>query len=192
MQAGWNRIAQSDIEDIKEFILTGYKDGAQFQPDDPQLIGSGYQLVLDFGCGLGRNFALLNSVSDRVHAFDLPDMVEQCRLECTESIDLLTADWSAIKRHKYDLIFAWLVVQHLDLPVLETYLKDWSTITTCLYLHTRCFLDDGGGNVLKTVLASSLYDVGRCDIPVNEAMSLRKPSGTHFRALLRARESAGA
>ena len=37
--------------------------------------------MLDFGCGLGRNFAPLNSVSNRVHAFDLPDMVEQCRLD---------------------------------------------------------------------------------------------------------------
>ena len=122
----WNRVAQSDVQTIKECILKGYKDGLPFDPVAAPLIDSRYQLVLDFGCGLGRNFALLKSISDRVHAFDLPGMVEKCRLECSETVDLLTGDWTEVTNHKYDLVFASLVVQHLDLPVLNSFLADWS------------------------------------------------------------------
>jgi len=189
-QAAWKQIACRDINTIRDCILTGFKDGKPFAPDAPRVIGSQYKRILDFGCGLGRNFPLLRSLCDVVHAYDLPEMVEKCRIESSESIQLLTSNWNEIARHHYDLIYASLVVQHLDLPVLQSFLIEWSHIADRVFVHTRCYLDDGGGNVLRQVLASGTTDVEFCSVPVVEALQLKYPSESHFEVLLKTRTNA--
>lgn len=189
-QSVWRGVAEGDIETIRESVLTGYKDGFPFAPEDAPLLDRHYETVLDFGCGPGRNFAMLKGIGDRVHAFDLPAMVEKCRMHCRETVDLLTADWSEITRHKYDLVFSTLVVQHLDLPVLQSFLADCSRIADRLYLHTRCYLDDGRGNVLATILSLERFDIERCSISIDDALASQYPSQAHFQVLLRTRDRA--
>jgi hypothetical protein len=61
----WMAVAEAaSSDDIRERILTGYKDGKPFTPYVPTLpirgmVGS----VLDFGCGLGRNFPYLKRIA---------------------------------------------------------------------------------------------------------------------------------
>src|SRR3990170_538113 len=72
--------AAASDDDLRERILTGFKEGKPFTPYVPTIalpapLGS----VLDFGCGLGRNFPYLRSVASRVVGYDLPAMIERCR-----------------------------------------------------------------------------------------------------------------
>lgn len=79
----WRRVAgAARLEDVREAILTGYLDGKPFRPYAPVLEMPGpLDRVLDFGCGLGRNFPYLCSVASHVVGFDLPEMIERCRHE---------------------------------------------------------------------------------------------------------------
>ena len=54
----WLSVARSaDADDVRERILSGYKDGKPFTPYVPTIaLPSPADRVLDFGCGLGRNF----------------------------------------------------------------------------------------------------------------------------------------
>jgi hypothetical protein len=58
----WLQVARGEDEDVRERILTGYKDGKPFTPYAPTIAWpSNIRSVLDFGCGLGRNFPHLRS-----------------------------------------------------------------------------------------------------------------------------------
>ena len=61
----WRQIAATARpEDVREAILTGYRDGKIFAPYVPLLKMPPLDHVLDFGCGLGRNIPYLCSVAD--------------------------------------------------------------------------------------------------------------------------------
>ena len=52
--------------------------------------------VLDFGCGLGRNFPYLTSFAREVVGFELPPMIERCRTLSDHPVTLLTSDWQEV------------------------------------------------------------------------------------------------
>jgi hypothetical protein len=73
----WTRLAESaSDDDLREKILTGFKDGKPFSPYVPTLtLPSPLARLLDFGCGLGRNVPYLKTIASHVTGFDLPAMI---------------------------------------------------------------------------------------------------------------------
>jgi SAM-dependent methyltransferase len=159
----WMAIAAgADAEELRDRILTGYKDGKPFSPYVPTLtLPAGIGSVLDFGCGLGRNFPYLKQVARTVAGFDLPPMIERCRASGAEAIDLLSADWDQLKVLRFDLIVASLVLQHIEPMPLRMFLRDFSRMSPALYVLTRAGTDFGE-NVFEVVRSTELFAAGEC------------------------------
>jgi SAM-dependent methyltransferase len=161
--ADWSSLAASaDPDDIRERILTGFKAGKPFTPYAPTIaLPAPLQRVLDFGCGLGRNFPYLTTVADRVTGFDLREMIARCRALATHAVDDLDDDWTRLREERFDLVFASLVLQHVETDQCRTYLRDFARMGPAVYLLTRTD-SDFGENVLELVAASGAYDAGPC------------------------------
>ncbi len=167
-RAEWERFAgELPLNEVKEKILTGYLEdprawdasGCDHLRDFEQLdFGS----VLDFGCGLGRNFPSLKAIFDHVDGYDLPPMIE--RLESDEpalasSVRLISSDWAAIKERRYDLVVATLVFQHVFERELITYLGDIAAMSPYLWVETRSWNDDRRKSNLEIIRDTGLYEV---------------------------------
>jgi SAM-dependent methyltransferase len=159
----WMSVAEgTDTDEIRERILTGYKDGKPFTPYVPTVpLRSVLGSVLDFGCGLGRNFPYLTRTARSVAGFDLPPMIEQCRRLATEHVDLLTSDWVQLRVRQFDLIFASLVLQHIEPDPLRRYLADFASMSPEVYLLTRT-RTDFNEDLLDVIAESELFDAGEC------------------------------
>ncbi len=53
--------------------------------------------VLDFGCGVGRTFPFLKTIARHVTGFDLPPMIERCRVLAPEPADDFLDDWDTAR-----------------------------------------------------------------------------------------------
>ena len=161
--ADWSSLARSaDPDDIRERILTGFRSGKPFTPYAPTIaLPTPLHRVLDFGCGLGRNFSYLTSVADDVTGFDLPEMIARCRELATDAIDRLDDDWTRLREERFDLVFASLVLQHVETDRCRAYLRDFSRMAPAVYLLTRTD-SDFGENVIDLVAATNAYDAGPC------------------------------
>jgi SAM-dependent methyltransferase len=159
----WLRVAETGSDDeIREWILTGTTSGKPFTPYVPTLaLPADLTSVLDFGCGLGRNFPYLVSVARRVTGFDLRPMIARCRTRPTAPSVTLSDDWDAVRREQFDLIFASLVLQHLDTPSIEARLADVARMAPLTYLLTRA-RSDAGDSVLDVVSRLGLFATGEC------------------------------
>jgi SAM-dependent methyltransferase len=195
----WLAIARTaDDADLREEILTGYKAGKPFTPYVPTMalppdLGS----VLDFGCGLGRNFPFLRAMARRVTGFDLPPMIARCgALADAKGIELAD-DWSTLRTRRFDLVFASLVLQHIDPAICRAYLEDFARMAPALYVLTRA-QSDFDANLLALVLDSGWFPAGDCvevehDPATHQLRVLgRQPLGRartaaagHFEVLLR-------
>jgi SAM-dependent methyltransferase len=160
MTDAWTTLAESASDDeLREKILTGFKHGKPFTPYVPTLtLASGLGRVLDFGCGLGRNFPYLKTIASHVTGFDLPAMIARCRAGGLAGADALTDDWDALRRAHFDLIFASLVLQHVQRDRCGRALEEFARMAPITYLITRGDGDDGF-NVLDLVASSGLFDV---------------------------------
>ena len=149
-------------EELRERILTGYKSGKPFTPYVPTIrLPSSLGWVLDFGCGIGRNFSYLKTAAQHVAGFDLEPMVERCRVLASESIDLLTHDWNELVLRRFDLVVAALVLQHIEPAACRSYLMDFARMAPLTYVLTR-LESDFGVNVLALVDESNAFDVQEC------------------------------
>ncbi len=159
----WISIAlTADPEELRERILTGYKAGKPFTPYVPTVeLPSAIDWVLDFGCGIGRSFPYLKSTARHIAGFDLQTMIERCRLLAAESVDLLTHEWSEISARRFDLIYAALVLQHLEPATCERYLTDFTRMAPVVYLLTR-LQSDFDRNVLELVAEADIFEVQEC------------------------------
>jgi hypothetical protein len=159
----WLAAAQADDDEaLRERILTGYKTGKPFTPYVPTIpIPSPIASALDFGCGLGRNFPYLRTVATRVDAFDLPPMIERCRAEIPESPVNLSDDWDDVRQRRYDLVFAALVLQHIETEACAEFLADFSRIAPHAYLLTRG-KSDFDASILDLVAETDLFDIEAC------------------------------
>ncbi len=196
----WLAVARdSEADDLRESILSGYKTGKPFTPYVPTLqFPSQLSSVLDFGCGIGRNFPFLKSIASNVVGFDLPPMIERCRALATTPVAELTARWEEIIVRRFNLIFAALVLQHLEPETCGAYLRDFARVSPILYLLTRAG-DDFGSSVLRTVAETGLFHSGECvevehDPNTHHLMVLGRksfsdacldPGGAHYELLLR-------
>ena len=160
----WSDIAAGDADELRERILTGYKAGKPFTPYFPTLtLPTPLESVLDFGCGLGRNFPYLKTVASRVEGFDLPPMIERCRALATEPVSDLTSEWADARTRRYALVFASLVLQHIDTDECRRYLADFARMAPHVYLLTRT-KTDFGAVMLDLVAESGLSAAGPCRI----------------------------
>jgi trans-aconitate methyltransferase len=157
----WLAVARADdLDDVRERILTGYKDGKPFTPYVPTMpLPSPVRRVLDFGCGLGRNLPYLRSIAGEVVGFDLPPMIERGRALGLPA--LLTSDWQEVCSQSYDLVFATLVLQHVEPDACRRYLEDFARLAPATYLLTRV-MSDFDTNVLAAVAATDLFDASAC------------------------------
>jgi SAM-dependent methyltransferase len=160
----WSDIAEGDADELRERILTGYKAGKPFTPYVPTLaLPAPLESVLDFGCGLGRNFPYLKTVASRVEGYDLPPMIERCRALAAEQVSDLISDWGEARTRRYALVFASLVLQHIDTDECRRYLADFSGMAPHVYLLTRT-KTDFGAVMLDLVAESGLSVTGPCRI----------------------------
>lgn len=185
----WATIAtDADPDDLRECIFTGYKQGKPFTPYVPTIaLPPAIEWVLDFGCGVGRNFPYLKSIARQVAGFDLEPMIQRCRELAPEQIDLLSSDWEEVSRRRFDLVFASLVLQHVDRDDCRRYLEDFARMAPATYVITR-LQSDFGANVLGLVAESGLFEVRECaevehDSEKNE---LRQVGGRSFDEVSRA------
>jgi hypothetical protein len=88
-------------------------------------------------------------------------MIERCRALATETVDLLMSDWEDASRGSFDLIFAALVLQHVDTDLCRAYLADFARMAPATYVLTR-LQSDFGANVLGLVAESGLFEVADC------------------------------
>jgi SAM-dependent methyltransferase len=159
----WESVARaSDDDELRERILTGFKSGKPFTPYRPTIDLPGpLERVLDYGCGAGRNYPYLKTIAVSVHGFDLPPMIERCRRLAGAQVDVLADDWTAVRDLRFDLIFASLVLQHLEPERTDASLRDFARMAPSVYLLTRTD-SDFGTRVLDAVRASGLFDAGTC------------------------------
>lgn len=199
----WLTLARDgEPDDIRERILTGYKEGKPFTPYVPTVPLPQVQNALDFGCGLGRNFPYLKRLARSVAGFDLPPMIERCR-QMGGSIDLLSSDWRQLRVLKFDLIVCSLVLQHIEPQPARLFLRDFTQMAPAVYLLTRAMTDFNEHMfdlISETTLFDGGFDVGDCvevdhnprthqlqalrTIPFEEARLRREG---HFELLLQAR-----
>jgi len=163
-QEEWLKVARTaTADDLREHILTGFKSGKPFTPYMPTIpLPSPVDWVLDFGCGVGRNFPCVRTFGRHVAGYDLPPMIARCR-ELAPPVDLLSDDWNALKARRFDLIFASLVLQHIEVDVVRGYLADFAQMAPVTYLLTRNS-SDFGVNVLDLVAESRAFDAGECTV----------------------------
>ena len=160
----WMSLAENaHTDDLRDRILAGYKAGKPFTPYVPTIpMPEPLESVLDFGCGLGRNFPYLSGIARSVAGFDLPPMIERCREVAGGSVDLLSPDWQQLCELRFDLIFTTLVLQHIEPQPARAFLRDFSHMAPSVYLLTRTDTDFGE-NLLDIVADLGLFEVfGAC------------------------------
>ncbi|HEV3484798.1 MAG TPA: class I SAM-dependent methyltransferase [Vicinamibacterales bacterium] len=185
----WMSVARSSDEDLKERILTGFKSGKPFTPYVPTIdLPAPLESVLDFGCGVGRNFPYLKTIARRVEGFDLPPMIDRCRALATEPVDRLASDWTDVRTRRYGLIFSSLVLQHIETDACREYVVDFAGMAPAVYLLTRA-RTDFGAHVMDLVADCGLYDAGPCVVVDHDPAThqLRTHGSVPFEAARRAR-----
>jgi SAM-dependent methyltransferase len=168
----WLSAARGDSpDDLREKILTGYKAGKPFLPYEPTIaLPAQLGRILDFGCGLGRNFPLLTRLSGTVVGFDLPPMIDRCRQLPLPPTVSLSDDWDVLRRESFDLIYAALVLQHIDTGQSLAYLRDCAAMSPRLYLLTRASTDFQR-NLLQLVVETGAFDEPDCTVVEHDDVS---------------------
>ena len=161
----WLSVARgADADDLRERILTGFKAGKPFTPYVPTIaLPPRLDSVLDFGCGVGRNFPYLRTRARRVCGFDLPPMIGRCREIAPVAVDALWDDWTVVTQNGFDLIFASLVLQHIEPPACRDYLAGFARMSPVTYLLTRT-TTDFGTNVFDHCAEAGAFEVSDCTI----------------------------
>jgi len=186
----WTKLAShSSDPDLKDFVLTGSADMQELPSSPVSLVVTdpsvNIQKILDFGCGIGRNFKHYKKFHEEVHGYDLPAMVDRCRAMNSENINLLTSDWNEILSNTYDMVAAQFVFQHFLNPLhLTSLLGDISEITRYLYVSGRCYMDSPlRDRVFDIILSSSHFELIDSQPSIEKLRDFRYPSEEHGVAL---------
>ena len=186
----WERVGlyTNDIE-LKEAMLTGHGETEVLPHTKLDLLnvdGKKYK-VLDFGCGIGRNFKYFKEFSTELHGYDLDIIVDRCKDLCKEEIDLLTGDWSEIQRNKYDMVVVSFVFQCMEsVEAIKLFLKDLAKITSVLYVTTRCYIDGPDHeNIAKVIQDDPNFEVAMEDCNIDQFAREKYPSEAHAQFICR-------
>ena len=192
-QRYWAEVAATgSLDEIREQILTGYKDGKAFEGGSFYLLWPilKFGRILDFGCGLGRNFSVLKKLSHQLVGYDIPEMIEACRHHNVGIGVDLVSNFDEVKTQHFDLVVAELVFQHIEDPeVLHETIIALSKCCARLYLASRVWGDGPGyPNVLAAVQATGVWECVKSSPPEKEACLLSYPDELHFSALYHSRD----
>jgi SAM-dependent methyltransferase len=143
----WREVAAADEDSLREAILTGSSTGKPFTPYVPTFDIGHPRRILDFGCGVGRNFPYLATIATQVVGFDLPEMIERARKLHWPPLVQLEAEWASVRKQSFDLVFASLVFQHMEPEALNRYLHDIFEAAPQCYVLTRGRHDFGGATM---------------------------------------------
>ncbi len=186
----WTKLAlDSSDPDLKDLVLTGSADMKELPSSPVSLVVTDPSInikkVLDFGCGIGRNFKHYKKFYEEVHGYDLPSMVDRCKVINNEKINLLTSDWNEILSNTYDMVAAQFVFQHfLDPLHLTSLLGDISHITRYLYVSGRCYMDSQlHDKVFDIILSSNHFKLIDSRPSIEKLRDFRYPSEEHGVAL---------
>lgn len=159
----WLAVAsEANADDLRERILTGFKEGKPFTPYRPTVaLPSPVGRVLDFGCGVGRSFPYLKAIASHVTGYDLSPMIERCRELAPVAADELSPDWADVRTSRFDLIFSTLVLQHIEPDTCRQYLLDFARMAPAIYVLTRAS-SDFGTSVLAQIAGVGLFDATAC------------------------------
>ena len=164
-KSAWNRWAVADAHDAiltgaspEEFERTGQSDAA--------LLGRylrGGEVVLNIGCGVGRIDKYLGPRVRELHAIDVSgDMIQRARVRLAGLPNVHLREvgnkefLSAFEAGRFDLVFSFLVLQHLEKEDAFLYLRDaarvlkpdgWLVTQFPNFLfpaYTRGFVDSAG------------------------------------------------
>lgn len=139
----WIKSAEKDILDLQEDILTGIKEGLKFEADE-ELIQRVMKLepkrVLDFGCGLLRNFNRLKQLTE-VWGYDSAVMLAKTQQENT------TDNWDFLRQMRFDVTLACICFQHIEPNHLVEYLQSIALNSRYLVVAGRNCFDD-----MKTIV----------------------------------------
>ena len=98
----WTKLAlDSSDPDLKDLVLTGSADMKELPSSPVSLVVTDPSInikkVLDFGCGIGRNFKHYKKFYEEVHGYDLPSMVDRCKVINKEKINTLSIIHKVLK-----------------------------------------------------------------------------------------------
>ena len=137
----------NNFEEAKKQIA----DTEAFAPDQElKDINFNNKIVLDFGCGVGRNLKhLVTTSAQQIIGFDFPNMIEMSKqiLDENERAKIQFISPPLQNLPKLDIIIASLVFQHInDIKELESYLnilKASLSDAGLLYVNSRGYIDIG-------------------------------------------------
>ena len=105
----------------------------------------GKAVVLDFGCGVGRNSVGLRDHDEDwvVVGYDSRAMLDRSKGYITDNTRILSvSDWGLLKRQEFDFVLAWTVFQHIEADEIDQYARDLLPMTPYLCLFGRWWADD--------------------------------------------------
>ena len=155
----WNNI--KELEEAKGYILASYLKGTPFEAN-PEILGSlnwsNMEVVLDCGCGIGRNWSYLFSHGvKKIIAYDYPNMKELTNknVKIDGDVQWIHPPVENLTGISYDVILAALAFQHFSEEELRKLLKQLCIglkKNGKLFVHGRGYLDDRKKNVWKIIL----------------------------------------
>lgn len=111
----WDDIASSSNEQVIKDKITGivnYWEPNVIPPEIKSLIPEG-SVIVDFGCGLGRNVRSLLEMSSTVIGYDIPEMIEQLnKTEEKSSYTRITSDLKEALEGAH-VVYDSVVIQHI-------------------------------------------------------------------------------
>ena len=172
----WKDVNKLGIEKVLDLVYTG--GSLQHLITDswlPQIIGDPNtpKLILDFGCGVGRNiFGLAQEFKTwDFYGYDNANMIEKANEYSMKKFNKtiqeysnikITTDWDVLKAMKFDCIYATLVFQHIYEKDLNVYLKDIKQMTPRLIVSGRRFNDDRHKNTWKILENNGYHPSQAC------------------------------
>ena len=129
-------------------LITTVNGDIEKMPVEPNLINAisseDSTVVVDFGCGVGRNTFYLSTICDQVYGFDFPNMLEMFRnrpVWKNHTNIKLFSDWQELSALDYNTVYCCISLQHLCTKDILYYAEEFTKKAKSLYVHGRDYND---------------------------------------------------